>query len=140
MTDRLFFDANVLLDHLLDRGSFADDASELWSMAERGEIVGCISAFSFNLVYYIVRHQADERAARRAIKGLRDIFEIVEADAKIINQAIDSGFSDFEDAVQHACAFRAAATHFVTRDVSGFRKSEVPVIAPAEYLRTQNER
>jgi len=38
MSDRLFFDANVLLDHLLDREPFADDATELWSMAERREI------------------------------------------------------------------------------------------------------
>lgn len=139
MTDRLFFDANVLLDHLLDRGSFADDATELWSMAERRELIGCVSAFSFNLVYYIVRNQADERTARRALKALRDVFDIVEVDGRIINQAIDSGFSDFEDCVQHACALRAKATHFVTRDVSGFRRSEVPVVAPLDYLRTRTE-
>jgi predicted nucleic acid-binding protein len=139
MSDRLFFDANVLLDHLLDREPFADDATELWSMAERREIAGCISAFSFNLVYYIVRHQTDERTARRAIKGLRDVFDIVEVDARIINQAIDSGFPDFEDAVQHSCAVRAKTTHLVTRDVAGFRRSEVPVVAPVDYLGTRPE-
>ena len=139
MSDRSFFDTNVLLDHLLDRAPFADDATELWSMAERREIVGCISAVSFNFVYYIVRHEADERAARRAIKGLRDVVEVVEVDAQIINQAIDSDFPDFEDAIQHACALRAGATHLLTRDVPGFRRSEVPVIAPAAYLNTRAE-
>jgi len=134
MSDRLFFDTNVLLDHLLDREPFADDATELWSMAERREIVGFISVFSFNLVYNIVRRQANERAARRAIKGLRDVFEIAEVDAQIIRQAIDSAFGDFEDAIQHACAIRAGATHFVTRDLADFRRSEVPVVAPDVYL------
>ena len=134
MSDRLFFDTSVLLDHLLDREPFADDATELWSMAERREIVGYISAVSFNLVYYIVRHQANERAARRAVKGLRDVFEIAEVDAQIIHQAIDSAFGDFEDAIQHACAVRAGATHLVTRDVRDFRRSEVPVIEPDVYL------
>jgi len=33
MSDRLFFDTNVLLDHLFDRDRFADNATELWSMA-----------------------------------------------------------------------------------------------------------
>jgi len=134
MSDRLFFDTNVLLDHLLDREPFANDATELWSMAERRQVVGCISAVSFNFVYYIVRHQANERAARRALRGLRDVFEIIEVDAQIIHQAIDSAFPDFEDAIQHACAVRAGATCLVTRDVAGFRKSEVPVVSPAAYL------
>ena len=139
MSDRLFFDTHVLLDHLLDREPFADDATELWSMAERREIVGYISALSFNFVYYIVRHYAHERAARRAIKGLRDVFEIAEVDAQIIHQAIDSPFPDFEDAIQHACAVRTGATHLVTRDLAGFRKSEVPVISPDAYLASRTE-
>ncbi|MEK6676404.1 MAG: PIN domain-containing protein [Planctomycetota bacterium] len=139
MIDHLFFDTNVLLDHLLDRAPFADAAAELWSLAERQEVIGCASAVSFNIVYYIVRHQADERAARRAIKGLRDVFDIVEVDAHIIHQAIDSGFADFEDAIQHACALRAGASHLVTRDVSGFRRSEIPVVAPQDYLGTRSE-
>jgi len=139
MSDHLFFDTNVLLDHLLDREPFVDDATELWSMAERREVIGCISAISFNFVYYIVRHRADERAAWRAIKGLRDVFEIIEVDAQIINQAIDSDFGDFEDALQHACALRAGAVHLVTRDLRGFRRSEVPVVAPDAYLSTRSE-
>lgn len=139
MSDRLFFDTNVLLDHLLDREPFADDATELWSMAERREIVGCVSAISFNFVYYIVRHQANERAARRAIKGLRDVFEITEVDAQIINQAIDSDFADFEDAIQYACALRANATHLVTRDLADFRRSEVPAVSPDGYLANRSE-
>jgi predicted nucleic acid-binding protein len=139
MSDRLFFDTNVLLDHLLDREPFADDAAELWSMAERREIVGYISAVSFNFVYYIVRHCANERAARRAVRGLRDVFEIVEVDAQIIHQAIDSAFPDFEDAIQHACAVRAGATYLVTRDLAGFRRSEVPVVTPDAYLAGRSE-
>jgi len=134
MADRLFFDTNVLLDHLLDREPFADDAAELWSMAERRETVGCISAVSFNFVYYIVRHEANGRAARKAIESLRDVFEIVEVDAQIIHQSIDSPFADFEDAIQHACALRANATHLVTRDLAGFRQSAIPVVSPDAYL------
>lgn len=139
MSDRLFFDTNVLLDHLLDREPFADDATELWSMAERREITGCISAVSFNFVYYIMRHEVDERAARRSVKGLRDVFEIIGVDAQIINQAIDSSFADFEDAIQHACALRAGATHLITRDLADFRRSDVPAVTPDSYLSTPSE-
>lgn len=44
MSDRLFFDTNVLLDHLLDREPFADDAADLWSMAERHQLEGADNA------------------------------------------------------------------------------------------------
>jgi len=137
MTARLFFDTNVLLDHLLDRPPHADPATELWSRAERRELVGLVSAISFNFVYYIVRHHSDDRTARRAIRGMRDVFEIVEADAQIIHQAIDAKFADFEDAIQHACALRAAATMILTRDARGFRRSELPVIGPVSYLQLE---
>lgn len=136
MSHRLYFDTNVLLDHLLDRGPFADDATALWSMAERREATGLVAALSFNFVYYIVRHEADERAARRAIKGMRDVFQIVEVDSQIIHQAMNSSFADFEDGIQHACAVRSKATHLLTRDLTGFRRSEIPVVSPDVYLAT----
>jgi predicted nucleic acid-binding protein len=134
MTDRVFLDTNVLLDHLLDREPFADTASRILTMAERQEIVGCVSAISFSFVYYIVRHHSNERSARRAIRGLRDVFEPVEVDAQILNQAIDSGFPDFEDGIQHACALRARASAILTRDLPGFRRSAVPVFPPDVWL------
>lgn len=139
MSHRLYFDTNVLLDHLLDRRPFADNAAVLWSMAERREATGLVAALSFNFVYYIVRHEADERAARRAIKGMRDVFQIVEVDSQIIHQAMNSTFADFEDAIQHACAVRSKATHLLTRDLAGFRRSEVPVVSPDVYLATLAE-
>lgn len=137
MIHRLFFDTNVLLDHLLEREPFTDDAQALWAMAERKEAVGCVAALSFNFVYYITRHEVNERAARRGIKAMRDVFEVVEVDAQIINHAIDAGsrgFADFEDAIQHACAIRADATHLLTRDKKGFKRSAVPVVGPNDYL------
>lgn len=137
MSDRVFFDTNVLLDHLLAGDQFADDATDLWSMAERRELVGCISAISFDFVYYIVRHQANERAARLAISGLRDVFDIIEVDAQIIHQAIDASFADFEDAIQNACAVRAGAACHLTRDLIGFRQAEITVIAPDQFLRAR---
>ena len=134
MTHRLFFDTNVLLDHLLERDPFADHAMALWSLAERREVVGLISAISFNFIYYIVRHEGDERAARLAVRGLRDVFEVVEVDAQIIAQALDSPVRDFEDAIQYHCAIRGNADCLVTRDLHDFRHAKLPVLAPDAFI------
>lgn len=134
MTDCVFLDTNILLDHLLDREPFSQEAMQLWSMAERRRISGWVSAISFNFVYYIVRREVNETVARLAVSSLRDVFDIATVDAQIIHQAADSSFSDFEDAMQHACAVRCSATHLITRDLEGFRHSEVPVMSPRSYL------
>lgn len=62
------------------------------------------------------------------------MFEVVAVDAQIINQAIDSKFADFEDAIQHACALRTGASHLITRDAAGFRHAEMSAVAPDAYL------
>lgn len=103
-------------------------------MSERNEIKGCVSAISFNFVYYIVRQASNERTARKAIKSIRDIFEIIKVDVRIINQAIDSDFKDFEDAIQYACALSANSHVILTRNTADYKRSAIPVMSPDAYL------
>jgi hypothetical protein len=49
-----------------------------------------------------------------------------------------SGFRDFEDALQYHCALAANCDIIVTRNVKDFKKAEIPVITPDEYLRILN--
>lgn len=128
------FDINVLLDVLLDREPFSGPAAELWTFAEKREIVGCVSALSIPTCYDLLRRLTTHRKAMTGIKAIRDVFDVVALDAQLIDQAIDSGFADFEDAVQAYAAFRAGAECIVTRDPRGFKKSQVPVISPQAYL------
>ena len=134
MSRRVFLDTNVLLDHLMDRRPFADDAAEIWSMAERREIVGYVSGITFPLVYYLVRRWADRRAATRAVRGMLDIFEIVTTDSRVVGQAVESPVPDFEDAIQYHSAMRIKALLIVTRNIRHFRNSEIPVLAPDAFL------
>lgn len=134
MSDRLLLDTNVLLDHLLDRQPYADAALPLWSLAERKQVTGLVAATSCQLVYHIIRHITNTKTANQAVAGLRDLFDIVEVDDRIITQAVNASFSDFEDAIQHTCALRCSATHLITRELHGFRKATIHVLSPAAYL------
>ena len=111
-------------------------SAAVWSMAERGEIEACISAISFNNVYYVVRKWSGRKAAEQALRCLRDVFVPVAPDARILNQAMDSGMDDFEDAIQCFSAIRAGAAFLVTRNPTHFRtvRGGVPVLTPEEFL------
>jgi hypothetical protein len=95
-----------------------------------------VSAISYNNVYYIVRRAEGRAKAEKAMRLIRDVFESVPPDGQIINQAIDAGMDDFEDAVQFHSAIRAKTVYLVTRNPNHFPKSELPILTPEEFLAT----
>lgn len=131
---KVFIDTNILIDVLARREPFFAEAEMIWSLAEKREIEAFISAISFNNVYYIVRKLKDRATAEKAIRLLRDVFRSVAPDEQIINQAIDAGMADFEDAVQFHSAVRLNPSYFITRDPSGFPRSPISIVAPGEFL------
>lgn len=134
MTRRVFFDTNILLDVLTAREPFFDESAALWTMAEKRRIEGVVSAMSLPTAYYLLRRVVGREKAATGIRAVRSIFEIVTLDHQIIDQALDSGFADFEDGIQASAAFRAGADCIVTRDPKGFRKSGVPVLLPSALI------
>lgn len=129
----VFFDTNVVLDVLLKREPFYADSAALWTMAERGSIRGQVSAVSFTNVYYIVRRLRNARVARKTLVLLRDVFAPVACDAQVLDQAIDSSFADFEDAVQYFSAVRGRAACIVTRNPQHFPEQPLPAVTPVEF-------
>lgn len=130
MMRRIFFDTNILLDMLTEREPFFESAAALWAMAEKRQIEGVVSAMSLPTVYYLLRRVVGHRKAMTAIKGVRNVFEIVPLDKRMIDQALDGGFGDLEDGLQACAALYAEAECIVTRDPKGFRQSDVPAMSP----------
>ena len=131
---KIFFDTNVILDVLLDREPFVEDAFHLLAKVERSEVTGVICATTVTTIYYLVSKSLGTKEATRHIKTLLSIFEIAPVNRAVLEEAIDSRFSDFEDAVLHASALTLGADCIVTRDFSGFKKSKIPVYTPNELL------
>lgn len=127
-------DTNVLLDVLGHREPHYQASAGVWTLAERGEISAFISAISFNNVYYIIRKAESKAAADTALRLLRDVFEPVAPDAKVINQAIGSDCDDFEDAVQFHSAVRVGAQYLITRNPGDFPVTSVAIVTPEEFL------
>ena len=133
---RAFVATNVLLDVLAKREPFYADAARIWSLAERGKIEASVSAISFNNIYYIVRRASNRKSAEKALQVMRNIFTTVPLSVQILNQAIDAGFDDFEDAIQFHSAIHAGADCLISRDMDHFPSADIPVIAPAGFLAT----
>ena len=130
----VFIDTNVLMDVLLQRRPFVAESRKVWFLAERGKVVGLVSALSFPNIYFVVRKTRGADTAASMMTLLRDTFTAVPLDKQVLNQAIDAKFSDFEDAIQYYSALRADVECLLTRNVDHFPDSGLRVISPEEFL------
>jgi hypothetical protein len=119
---------------LAKRDPFYGSSAQVWSLAENGSIHGLISAISFNNIYYVVRKLRNRKTAERMMVLMRDAFDVIALDQQILGQAIDAGFKDFEDAIQHMSALRAGVACLVSRNPKDFPRKDLPVISPEEFI------
>lgn len=131
---RVLFDTNVVLDLLLDRMPFANNAASLFAKVERSEITGYLCATTVTTVHYLLAKAMDARDANAHIKTLIAMFEIAAVNRLVIEQAIKVGFTDFEDAVLYQAASHAGVDYIVTRNAGDFKKSTIPIYDPREFV------
>ncbi|MDA3791513.1 MAG: PIN domain-containing protein [Desulfobacula sp.] len=131
----ILFDTNVILDVMLDRTPFSAPAGHLLSLVEQGEISGFICATTVTTIHYLATKIVGKEQTQNQIKNLTILFDIAPVNRPVIEDALKSKFTDFEDAVIYQSARHAGAEAIVTRDVKGFKKSELPVYSPTEMLK-----
>lgn len=123
---RLIVDTNVVLDVVLGRDPWAVEAARLLSAIEEGKAEGHLAGHSVTTVYYVVAKARDDGTARQAVSDLLDILDIVPPTDEIFRRALTLPITDYEDAVQAACALRVGADAFVTRNPGDFQGVDVP--------------
>ncbi len=131
---KVLFDTKVVLDLLLDRAPFADDAAALFTKIEHAEISGYLCATTLTTLHYLLSKSLNNLEANTHIQTLASMFEIAPVNRLVIEHALDAGSSDFEDAVLYQAAYHAGAKYIVTRNISDFGKSDIPVYAPKEFI------
>lgn len=135
MANRILIDTNVLLDYLLERDSYFDDAKKIFLLCTEGKVKGCIAAHSISNMFFILRKDYSAKERREVLTNLCSIFDVEGINkAKLMSGLANEEFSDFEDCLQMECAKSYGADYIVTRNVDDYAKSEIKAIMPKEYL------
>ena len=129
---RVLFDTNVVLDALLEREPFVEDAALLVEAVVRRQLTGLLCATTLTTVDYLLSRERDQHVARTAIHQLLATFEVASVGRSELEQAAASTFIDFEDAVLHEAARTAAVDAIVTRNTGDFAAASVAIYAPTE--------
>jgi len=131
----IVFDNNVVLDALLERKPFYDDAAQLLTACV-SEHTGCLTANSLTDIFYVLSKFIGVTEAKRAIKKLTELFDIIAVTGTDCINALEFPMDDFEDALLVTCAKMAGAEYIISRDIAFTRAvSPVRVITPSDFLR-----
>ncbi|MEB3180461.1 MAG: PIN domain-containing protein [Nostocaceae cyanobacterium] len=138
----VLIDTNIILDYLLQREPFFQDAELLFQALDVGEVVGYVTATTLTDIFYISRrHTRSIEQARQAVSETLTVMMICPVDRVVLESAFNSRLPDFEDAVQIFSAVAQGLEAIVTRDDQGFLSSPIPVLSIQELfeqLRQQN--
>jgi len=129
---KVLFDTNVILDLLLDRKPHAEAAAFLVARVERSELTGYVCATTITTIFYLATKVVGVEAARVQIKKILELFDVALVSQSVLETALTSGFSDFEDAVLYEAAKHAIVDCIVTRNIKDFKLATLPIYLPSE--------
>jgi predicted nucleic acid-binding protein len=139
MKEKLFFDNDVIFDISIQRNELLKNdvnaAIKLINLVEADEYRGYTSTIIFTNTYYIQKKLKDHNTSINFLKKLRLILTVLNVDDKIIQKALESGFNDFEDAVQYFTAIENKMDYIITRNIEDYKKSTIKVYTPSQYLK-----
>ena len=131
---KILFDTNVILDLLLDRKPFSENAQLLFEKVESRNIEGYVGATTITTLDYLLTKNLSTKEANRILRKLLKLFEVAPVNRLILEDALDSKFLDFEDAVLNVAAVHCGVQAIVTRDEEGFSKSQLAIYSPEALL------
>lgn len=131
---RVIVDTNVVLDVLLARKPFVSAAVQLFGLIERGQVEGMLCATSVTTLDYLLTQSLPRAACRETLRRLLRLFEIAPVTRAVIEEALQSRMTDFEDAVVEQAGRLAGAEAVITRDMRDFRQSAIKTLSPGELL------
>lgn len=130
----LLIDTNVLLDVILGRTPWVDDATLVLDAISRGRARGYVAGHAITTVHYVVEREQDRTTAATAVSDLLLILDVVPLGSADFRRALALGLKDFEDAVHVAACLQVGADFLVTRNERDFKGAPVIPRSAGEVL------
>ena len=130
----ILIDTDVILDVYLHRIDFFVNSSRVLNSIDKGYYNGFTSSVSIVNAYYFLKKEYKNQKAINILKEIRNMITILSVSEKIIGNAINSNFKDFEDAVQYHCALENNIECIITRNKKDYSKAQIPVYTPMEFI------
>ena len=139
MNRKVFIDSDIILDLLCKRDPFYSFAAEVFTLGDTKKIELVTTSLVFANVFYILRKILGIEKAKELLRKLRIIISVVSVDEKVVDLALNSKFSDFEDGLQYFTARENDIKIILTRNVKDYKEKDLLIQTPEEYLKSINK-
>ena len=139
MIQRVFIDTDVFLDVALARQPFYAASKIILAMAENNIILGNISSNCIANIYYILRKAGGDINVRLFISKIIKYVNVISINHQNVIEALNSGFSDFEDGLQNFSATQNQCEYIITRNIQDFTNSKLKTILPEDFIKLYQE-
>lgn len=135
---RLFLDTNFVLDFLGERNNFYLPCAQIMTLADQRCVELLTSPTSVSTAFYLLAKYEDAATALNKIRKFKPLCRISVMDDEVVEKALSSGFTDFEDALQYFSALASRCDVIITRNEKDFKLAKIPVMDANAYLSTFN--
>lgn len=134
--NKCFVDTDVVIDLLSLRQPHFHFSALLFTFAEMGKLKLYTTPTVMVNTFYVLRKQLGNEAAKSALRKLRLLIHVIDSSEKVMDQALNSSFNDFEDAVQYYTALNNNIHIILTRNLKDYKNAKVLVQSPEMFLVT----
>jgi predicted nucleic acid-binding protein len=132
---KVFIDSDIILDLALFRIPHVHFSKHVLALAENDVIRGLTSSNCVANIHYILRKARGETDARFFLSRILCYISVLPMDHSMVLEALESDFTDFEDALQYGAAQRNQCECIITRNIADYKKAKMDVQTPEEFLR-----
>ena len=132
--NKIFVDTDVIIDVFAERDPHFNFASKLFYLIEQKRVEAFTSPVVLTNLFYILGKDASVQKAWVMIRKVHLLLGVLPVDNQIIEKALNSQFSDFEDAVQYYTALQNGIPVLVTRNIKDYVGTDLAIHTPQEYL------
>lgn len=131
---KVFADTDIILDLLAQREPFYRPAAALFTLADKEEIALQVSSLSFANLNYLLSRQYSATKARKLLLKFKTLVTVLAVNDKVVELALASDFTDFEDALQYHTALENDVRIILTRNHRDYKSADVPVMSAEQFL------
>ncbi len=135
--NKVFVDTDVILDLLARRIPHFHFSAVLFTFAEMKKLELYTTPLILANTFYILRKQLGNDSAKNAVRKLRILLHLIDSTESVIDKALNSEFSNFEDAIQYYTALEYGIPVILTRNIRDYKKASIVVQTPESYLVTK---
>ena len=137
MSSKIFIDSDIILDLLCKRTPHYDFAAEVFTLGDYKKVYLVTTSVVYANVFYILRKVLGIDKAKEYLRKLRIMIGIIPVDEKIVDLALNSKFSDFEDGLQYFTARENGIGILLTRNIKDYKEKDIIIQTPEEFIKSR---